>query len=152
MIAWKRISPARIEKMNNCLIEYQTRKEHLSHPAGDFSFDGLWLPEKREWRNCCRSEQAPSRHLWFTLQHHCRSLKHLCVLFECDERFVRERWLRIQRGELGNPLEADVRDLGNYTRAKCKNRQSRESFQVRMASPARGLSLIWKQKMHRNAL
>ena len=115
--------------MDACLVEYQKRQAHLSDPGGDFSFDGLWLPDKDEWCDCCRNVPAPSRHLWFTLQHHCRSLEHICALLECDERFVRDRWRRIQRGDIENPLEADIKTWA-IVQERNKTRQKPGSFQT----------------------
>ena len=107
MITWKRISPERISQMNRCLIEYQKRKEYLSDPKGSRTATGIWLPEQNEWRDCCGRLNGQSRDFPLQLDRHCRSLKHCAALFECDERFVRERWRKIQRGEIVNPLETE---------------------------------------------
>lgn len=86
---WKRITPqrtARLDKAANCYIE---RNERADHPSGSFDSGGRWYPcEITEEQDCCGSIRRPSAAYPYSLLTHCRTLRHIASLFDCDPQFL----------------------------------------------------------------
>ena len=57
--------------------EFESRKNRISNPAGNFDKGGRWYPSEQERASCCSSVRAPSRTFPYSCLTHCRTLKHI---------------------------------------------------------------------------
>ena len=85
------LSEKRQNKVSQAATVYQERQARLQHPEGEFDGAGRWYPSDRERQPCCDKIRGPSRRYPHSLNKHCRSLEHICNLYNLTER---------QRGQL----------------------------------------------------
>ena len=91
LATWQRLSPQRIIRLDQAIDCYLHRQARRINPDGYFDNGGRWYPSETERQSCCSSIREPSREWRFSLNKHCRSMKHIAHLFDVDLRFLRQR-------------------------------------------------------------
>jgi hypothetical protein len=69
--------------MDNTILIYILRKKHVLRPDGKYGAWDLWYASDTERRNCCE-RYTPTYDDPYRLQRHCRSLRHVCELYNTD--------------------------------------------------------------------
>lgn len=80
------VTEKRQNKVKIAATVYQERQARLQHPEGEFDDAGRWYPSERERQSCCEAIREPSRRYPHSLNKHCRSLDHICNLYNLTER------------------------------------------------------------------
>lgn len=81
---------ARIEAAHECFVR---RKDRDEHPTGKFDKGGRWYPASQEEQICCSDVRSPSRSWPYSLMLHCRTAKHIAMLFDVQARDVKRGWI-----------------------------------------------------------
>lgn len=68
---------------------YINRKNGTEHPDGRFLHNGVWIPSDTEVRWCCETIRRPSMMHPYAFLSHCRTIKHIAIMFDVDERRLR---------------------------------------------------------------
>jgi len=76
---------ARREKpiMNDAILVYILRKKYVLRPDGSYGAWNMWYASDAERRDCCE-RYAPTYDDSYRLLRHCRSLRHVCELYNAD--------------------------------------------------------------------
>ena len=69
--------------------EYLDRQARAAHPDGRFDNGGRWYPSEDEECPCCSRIRNPSRRWPYSLNTHCRTLKHVAYLFDVNATDLR---------------------------------------------------------------
>jgi len=87
--------------MNNTILIYILRKRSVLRPDGSYGAWNLWFASDTERRECCE-QYIPTYDDPYRLLRHCRSLRHVCALYNTDydaARNIIERphWCAIEK-------------------------------------------------------
>ena len=77
------------ESVSKAALEYLNRKYRILHPDGDFDAGGRFYLSDEERRTCCDGIRAPSRAYPWSEMAHGRTLRHVAMLHDVDERELR---------------------------------------------------------------
>ena len=69
--------------MNNTILIYILRKQYVLRPNGSYGAWNMWYPADTERRECCE-QHNPTYEDPYRLLRHCRSLRHVCELYNTD--------------------------------------------------------------------
>ena len=91
-----------MDKVTEAAIEYLKRKERILYPSGRTEKGDRWYPDNSETVSCCS---------------YCRSLKHVCKLYN-----VKEKEVRFMLSKKGLPLLIGSGDpwVDKYLESKMK--------------------------------
>tara|TARA_R110001606_G_scaffold363430_2_gene517539 strand:+ start:6643 stop:6906 length:264 start_codon:yes stop_codon:yes gene_type:complete len=70
--------------------EFIARRKRITHPKGEFDNAGRFYLDESEQCECCADIRSPSRTHPFSQMVHARTLKHVCKMFDADEKEVRK--------------------------------------------------------------
>lgn len=85
------IEPYKSEDIDNltvAAIAYLKLKARKDHPGGKFDRAGRWYPD--ESLECCKKVRQPTRGYPYSLMQHCRSIKHIAILYGVEESAIRK--------------------------------------------------------------
>lgn len=88
------------ERIQEIAKTYWRRRFHLENPSGHFNRGGRWFPDAREEAECCAHIRPPSRAYPYSLMQHCRSLKHLAMLYRIEPKALRKAAKAVRDGVL----------------------------------------------------
>lgn len=69
------------------IITFVKRRERHENPFGRF-IDRIWYPSLSEKKECCNNICRPSKIYPYGYMIHCRSAKHISMLYEIDVRTI----------------------------------------------------------------
>lgn len=92
------------EKVRVAFKIWEMRQDRILHPSGRWDSGDRWYPALSEERQCCHGIRSPSRAFPWSLNHHCRSSRHIAQLFKTPEgrltELVKKRVVRLRRKAL----------------------------------------------------
>jgi hypothetical protein len=79
-------------RLLEALEEYHKRNEAQYHHMPDGAYDShhIWRPAETEWRDCCSHIQPPSERFPRRYLDHCKTLRHIAMLFNLEEQDLRK--------------------------------------------------------------
>ena len=79
------------DKILDAANEYVRRQDRASHPDGTFDKSGRWYPSDAETCPCCSDICSPSLSYPYSFMVHCRTIKHVAMLFDAPLKDVRAK-------------------------------------------------------------
>ena len=72
-----------MQSVNNTILIYILRKRSVLRPDGSYGAWNMWYASDTERRDCCERYSPTYEDPYQWLQH-CRSLRHVCALYDTD--------------------------------------------------------------------
>ena len=86
------------DQLQTALRTLIDRKARTAYPEGLYDWAGRWRPTTEETRACCFSIRPPSWNYPNSLLEHCRTLKHVAMLYDVPYRDLYNAWKTYVKG------------------------------------------------------